>query len=48
MTVYKLVVEGTVDHGILDMGKRKTELINSVLVSDMTGSKKAATTEDKV
>lgn len=47
VSVYKLVVENTVDEGILDMGKRKTELIKSVLVSDST-SKKATAAEDKV
>lgn len=46
--MYKLVVRETVDEGILDIGRRKTELINSVLVSDMAGSMKAAAAEDKV
>ena len=36
------------DEGILDMGKRKTELIKSVLVSDVASSKKATAAEDKV
>jgi SNF2 family DNA or RNA helicase len=48
VTVYKLVVEGTVDEGIYEIGKRKTELINSVLSNDKPADKKAGAAEDKV
>ena len=49
VTVYKFVVEGTVDEAIYDMGRRKTELIKAVMQNNQ-GNKgnKSNAVEDKV